>query len=65
VFQNQLLPSTSVINTSPEAGKGIDYEAGCSYLINHRLFIDTTVFTLGLVKFTATSGAKQRCGLFY
>ena len=45
----ELLPSTSIINTTLEAEKGIDYEIGFrSFLINHRLFVDINVFTLGL-----------------
>ena len=45
----ELLPSTTVINTSLQAEKGLDYELGFrSYLINNRLSLDINAFTFGL-----------------
>lgn len=45
----ELLPSASVINTNLQAEKGVDYEIGFrSYLINNRLSIDISAFTLAL-----------------
>lgn len=45
----ELLPSTTVINTSLQAEKGLDYELGFrTYLINNRLSLDIDAFTFGL-----------------